>query len=118
MADNEHVVVGYLKVVALLKRPPPGSLSGEQEQRLAELDYLGQHRDGFVVVQVQQNLIPELRDMGAEVIVIAEHPNEYVAMLDTLDPSEMIAQLDQRVTDSRTDLALAEAGRAAAAKKA
>ena len=110
MAKQEHVIAGRRRVVCVGKEPAEPPANPADQHLLATLDILGVHSDGFVV-QATPEQIARLRQIGAEVVVVDQSPNDYAArVMGAGSASELLASLDKDIAKAKEDLAIAQAG--------
>lgn len=107
--ENDFVIVGHPWAVILYKPPKP--LPPDKEQLLTVIDFLGPYKDGFALALCRHRKIPELRAAGAEIIVIDPDANHYTMLSRTMKNADLVALIDKRVDEHRSDLAVARAGR-------
>ena len=107
--ENDLVIVGYPLAVILYK--PPNPIPPDKMQLLTVLDLLAPYKDGFVLALARHRLIPDLRAAGAEVIVVDPDANHYSAISRDAKNEDLVALLDRRVEEHRSELAIAQAGR-------
>jgi hypothetical protein len=108
MADNDIVIVGPPMAVALYRAPNP--LPDEHRRLLLNVDVIG-HHDDFLVITCRQPKIAALRAAGAEVVVLEPDANHYANRVEGSSEGDLLAFIDERVTESREDLKIADAGR-------
>lgn len=110
MADNEHVIAGSTKVVALVRAPSPMPEKKEDRQLFVSLVPVGNHKGAMVAI-VQKKLIPRMRALGAEITVIDDDPNAYALRVESAASAEdLVASVEERLKQARDDMAIAQAG--------
>ncbi|HUJ25340.1 MAG TPA: hypothetical protein VLW85_04930 [Myxococcales bacterium] len=110
MADNEHTIVGVSRVVCVVKLPSPLPDSVEDAHFLSHLPLIGHHGDA-IVTMVVPSALPRLRKLGAEVTVIDNDVDDYLArVMSAKSSDELVAAIDKNVAKGKEDLAIAQAG--------
>jgi hypothetical protein len=110
MSENEIVIVGPPRAVALVR--PPDPVPPEQARTFTGVDILAPYKDGYLLVACRLSELPRLREAGAEVLVVEADANAYADRVETLGEQELVAFIDQRAHEARQNLQVADVGRA------
>ena len=109
MAENDLVIVGHPMAVVLYK--PPNPIPPDKLQIMTVITVLGPHDDGFVLAILRHDEIPELREAGAEIIVLDADANRFAVRAQESSKDELEQFVAERVQEHNSEIAVAENAR-------